>query len=474
MLSRTILRFTVIMMMTFISLCSGFTQAADQRLKLSEQEQAFLASLDVIRVCTDPDWLPYEAIDQDGRYIGIMSDFHQYWSELLGTPIQLQPSDDWQHALTLMQNKQCDVLSSAQDTPSRRSYLAFTKPFIFYPFAVATQPDNTFIINLRQVTDKHFVMVEGYAGVDIVQNAYPDISLATVNSAAEGLKQVETGLVFGYIDTVPSINYQTLKHGISHIKINGILDQRYAMSVGIRSDLPLLLSIYNKAIAVTTEETRQQILNNWLSLSFHQNVDLTWLWRMLIVIAVVVALFFYRYLLVNQHNRELQRVNKKLEQLSQRDHLTGIHNRYYLDQAFQQELTRYKRYQHGFTIVMLDIDLFKQINDSYGHVVGDDVIKQIAMLLREHVRDQDVVARWGGEEFLILNPETSLDGARTLAEHLRRLIRRTPFTVDKIDVTVSFGVTDYRAGEDIETMIQRADSALYQAKQSGRDKTVVF
>lgn len=474
MLSRTILHFAVIIMMTLTSLCSGFTQADEQRLQLSEQEQTFLGSIDVIRVCTDPDWLPYEGLDRDGRYIGIMSDFHQHWSELLGTPIQLQQTQDWQHALTLMQNKQCDVLSSAQDIPSRRSYLTFTQPFIFYPFAVATQPDNSFIINLRQVTDKHFVMVEGYAGIDLVRDAYPSINLSTVNSAADGLKKVETGRLYGYIDTVPSINYQTFKHGISHIKINGILEQGYAMAVGIRSDLPLLLSSYNKAIAATTEETRQQILNNWLSLSFQQNVDITWLWRVLVAIVVVIALLFYRYLIVNKHNRELQRVNKKLEQLSQRDHLTGLHNRYYLDQAFQHELIRHKRYQHGFTIVMLDIDLFKQINDSYGHVVGDDVIKQIATLLCENVREQDVVARWGGEEFLILNPETALDGALKLAEHLRRLIRRTTFTVDKIEVTVSFGVTDYRDSEEIEKTVQRADSALYQAKQSGRDKTVVF
>jgi len=461
-------------MMTTIPLFSGFVLAADEGLQLSEQEQTFLAGIDVIKVCTDPDWLPYEGIDQKGRYVGIMSEFHQYWAELLGKPIQLQHSDDWQHSLTLIKHKQCDVLSSAQDIPSRRSYLSFTKPFIFYPFAVATQPDNSFIINLRQVIDKRFVMIEGHAGVDLVRSAYPDINLATVNSAAEGLKKVETGSVYGYIDTVPSINYQILKHGISHIKINGILEQHYAMSVGIRSDLPLLLSSYNKAIAATTDETRQQILNNWLSLTVQQNVDTAMLWRVLMGIVAVIALFFYRYLIVNKHNRELQQVNKQLEQLSQSDHLTGLHNRYFLDQAFQCELSRYKRYQHGFTIVMMDIDHFKHINDSFGHVMGDEVIKHIATLLSQSVREQDVVARWGGEEFLILNPETGIEGARALAEHLGELIRRNTFTVDKIDVTVSFGVTDYRDSEEIEAMIQRVDLALYQAKQSGRDKTVVF
>lgn len=447
---------------------------AQQHIDLTEQEQAFLDTLDVIRVCTDPDWLPYEGIDQYGQFTGIMSDFHQHWSELIGKKIQLQPTDDWQQALTLIKHKQCDVLSSAQDTPERREFLSVTKPFIFYPFAVATQPDNTFILNLNQVMDKHFVMVAGYAGVDIIRQLYPHIKLSTVKNAEKGLKQVETGQAFAYIDTVPSINYQMFKHGISHIKINGVLELKYAMSVGIRQDHPMLLSIYDKAIAATTEQTRQRILNNWLSLSVQQDFDKSLLWRILVGVAVVLSLLIYRYCMVNKHNRELQVVNKQLQHLSHSDQLTGMPNRYYLHEAFQNELSRYKRYQHGFAIVILDIDHFKHINDSFGHVVGDDVIRQLAKLLCDNVREQDVVGRWGGEEFLVLCPETDLKGARTLAEHLRTLIRRNDFAVDNINVTASFGVTDYRDNEALEVSIQRADQALYKAKDGGRDRTVVF
>lgn len=473
MLSRTILFIIAATSLVVMVLYAAVTQA-QSRLVLTQQEQDFLQQRDVIRVCTDPDWLPYEGINQNGQYVGIMSDFHQYWSDLIGKPIQLQPSANWHHSLKLIKQKQCDVLSSAQDIPNRRAYLAFTEPFIYYPFAVATQPDNNFIINLRQVMDKRFVMVKGYAGVDIVRETYPQIKLSVVSNAEEGLKKVETGRAFGYIDTVPSINYQTLKHGISHIKINGVLEQQYAMSVGIRQDLPVLLSIYNKAITATTEESRQRILNNWLSIRFQQEFDKTLLWQILGGIAAVIALLLYRYLMLNQHNRELRQLNKQLEHLSRRDHLTGLPNRYFLHQTFQAELSRFKRYQQGFAIVMLDIDNFKRINDSFGHVVGDQVIQSTAKLLSDNIREQDMVARWGGEEFLILCPATDLTGARALAEHLREQIRRNQFTLDNIEVTASFGVTDYRDDEDIEVTTQRADEALYQAKHSGRDKTVIF
>lgn len=123
---------------------------------------------------------------------------------------------------------------------------------------------------------------------------------------------------------------------------------------------------------------------------------------------------------------------------------------------------------------MIDIAHFKTVNDHFGHVVGDEIIKQMANLFSEHIRENDVVGRWGGEEFLILCPDTNLQGARTLAEHLRERIAQTHFGIDKMTITASFGVSDYRDGEMIKDCIRRADQALYQAKHNGRNQTVVF
>jgi polar amino acid transport system substrate-binding protein len=124
--------------------------------------------------------------------------------------------------------------------------------------------------------------------------------------------------------------------------------------------------------------------------------------------------------------------------------------------------------------MIIDIDHFKRINDSYGHVVGDEILKRLAQLLTAHVRENDVVGRWGGEEFMILCPETDAEGARALAEHLRQRISQTDFSLGTMKVTASFGVTDYRDDEMLEETIKRADLALYQAKHDGRNRTVVF
>lgn len=452
----------------------SLSAAAADRLSLTLAEQQWLNSIDAIHLCTDPDWMPYESIDEQGHYTGIMSDFHALWADMIGKSLVLQPTESWQQSLQFMQQKQCDVLSSAQDVPSRREYLMVTEPFIFYPFAVATQPDHPFILNLMPLLDKSFAMVRGYAGVEIIRKQYPDIHLTLVDSAQQGLRQVEKGQVHGFIDTVPSINYQSLKYGISHIKISGVLDQQYAMSVGVRRDLPELLSIYNKAIAATLDAQRQAILNKWLSINFQYEFDYSLLWKLLAAVAVLFGLFVYHYTTVRAHNRELQKVNRQLEQMSQSDQLTGMPNRYFLHQAFITEVKRYQRYQRVFSILIMDIDHFKRVNDSFGHVVGDEVIKQLARLLIDHIRDNDLVGRWGGEEFLILCPETELPGARALAEHLRERIALSDFGIDTIDITASFGVTDYRDEEVIEDCIKRADQALYKAKRGGRNRTVVF
>ncbi len=447
---------------------------ADERLSLTSNEKKWLENVEVIRLCSDPDWMPYEAIDEAGQHVGIMSGFHALWAEMIGKPVEIQRTDSWDQALEFMQQKKCDVLSSAQDVPSRRGYLRVTRPFIKYPFAIATQPDQQFIINMLPIRDKTFAMVRGYAAVEMMRETYPQISLMLVDSAQAGLKLVEKGQVYGFIDTVPSINFQTLKHGISHIKISGVLDKQYSMSVGVRRDLPLLLSIYNKAIAETHEVDRQQILNNWLSLEFDYKMNPTRIWQLLAGVVLFSSLFFFHYYTIRRANRQLQQANRKLERISQHDHLTGMPNRLYLQQAFEYELERYHRYGHVFALLLMDIDHFKRINDAFGHVFGDEVLKTMADLLSENVRGSDIAGRWGGEEFLILCPETDLQGAWSLAEQLRKLIAQTDFGADDMVITASFGVTDFRDDEMIEDCIKRADQALYQAKHSGRNQTISF
>ncbi|QFU22848.1 diguanylate cyclase [Shewanella eurypsychrophilus] len=162
---------------------------------------------------------------------------------------------------------------------------------------------------------------------------------------------------------------------------------------------------------------------------------------------------------------------KEIERLSVTDTLTGLNNRRRLDDLFSQEYDRFNRYKRQFSMILLDIDHFKQVNDKYGHKIGDKVLIEMGEVLASNVRKNDLVGRWGGEEFLLICPETTIDGAIKLAEKIRLLIEKTEFTEVK-KVTSSFGVTVAVKGDSDENMFIRADNALYKAKSNGRNCVV--
>lgn len=165
---------------------------------------------------------------------------------------------------------------------------------------------------------------------------------------------------------------------------------------------------------------------------------------------------------------QLAKAKQKADRLAITDTLTGLNNRLKLDAEFNNELQRAQRFGNPFSIILLDLDKFKSVNDEFGHYVGDQVLKESSGILLAHTRKTDIVGRWGGEEFLILCPETAMDGVFQLAENLRHVFEIHDFPeIGK--QTCSFGVTSYREGDGIQTIMERADKALYEAKEKGRN-----
>jgi diguanylate cyclase (GGDEF)-like protein len=173
----------------------------------------------------------------------------------------------------------------------------------------------------------------------------------------------------------------------------------------------------------------------------------------------------------NVLSHKLEKDYKKIEQLSITDRLTQLYNRTRIDQLFGQEIKRSLRYQAKFSVILLDVDYFKSVNDKYGHMVGDSVLQELAELLRSGVRDTDHTGRWGGEEFIIIAPVTDLSDALSMAEKLRKMIEEFEFT-GVGHKTASFGVASFQEGDDEDSLTQRADQALYLAKQRGRNQVI--
>ncbi len=168
---------------------------------------------------------------------------------------------------------------------------------------------------------------------------------------------------------------------------------------------------------------------------------------------------------------EMTRTNDLLKNLALTDELTGAYNRHYLDQSITAEMDRQDRYREPLSMIMLDLDHFKRINDTRGHAAGDTVLAEAARRLRHTIRESDQLFRFGGEEFLVVAPHTDSQGAGILAEKLRLAISAHPYH-GAGTVTASFGVAERRAGENLGDWIRRSDLALYQAKNEGRNRVV--
>lgn len=186
-----------------------------------------------------------------------------------------------------------------------------------------------------------------------------------------------------------------------------------------------------------------------------------------------IILWRYNYTNITQ-KRRIEAQQKQLEQMAYYDQLTDLPNRRLLEKLIEREYSSIQRYGHETAIMILDIDNFKNINDTYGHPVGDDILRQLADLLKRSARESDTVARFGGEEFIILMPRTTVEEGCVFAERLRKLIMEKSFTIgsDTLQITSSFGVASLNDidSKTLENYYFAADKALYLAKQSGRNK----
>ncbi|MBW4549910.1 MAG: GGDEF domain-containing protein [Aphanocapsa sp. GSE-SYN-MK-11-07L] len=185
------------------------------------------------------------------------------------------------------------------------------------------------------------------------------------------------------------------------------------------------------------------------------------------VMGFILANLFY-IILLNIYNN-LRSQYGQVHQMAHYDQLTGVANRHQIQALLAQKLPQTQDSPQNFSILLVDLDHFKQVNDKYGHAVGDRVLKDIAHLLAQHVRASDTLARWGGEEFLILAPTTDLAQAQHLGEKIQQVLSEVSLA-DQLRLTLSIGIASYRPDDTLATLLERADAALYRAKSLGRNR----
>jgi polar amino acid transport system substrate-binding protein len=431
----------------------------------TKQELEYLQNKGEITMCVDPSWMPLEAII-DGQHTGMSADFIQLLNAQIKIPITLVETQTWLESFEQFKQRQCDILSLAVATPDRREYADFTKPYLELPLVIATREKEPFIADITDVLHHNIGIVESYAFAEILRDQYPDMQIVEVTSIDEGLQKVENGQLFGYVDVLPTTSYAIQKRFPS-LKIAGRFERAWELGMAVRNDEPELLSIFEKAIASIDEKAKQGIINDWISVRYEQGVDHRLLRRVLFIGIAILAFVLYRQYL-------LQTYNRKLEKISVTDPLTGCFNRLKIEQCLEQQESLFNRSKQPFSVILCDIDYFKKINDTFGHLAGDAVLIDMVALLNRRLRNTDILGRWGGEEFLIITPNTDLSGATALANALCQEFADHEFTTVGHQ-TASFGVAEFHRGShSISHLISQVDEALYQAKEKGRNCVIPY
>jgi len=565
-------------------------------LALTEEEENYLAEQGRLKLCIDPNWMPFEAL-AGGKHTGMAADYFRIFSAEINTPIEVVPSTSWEETLHLARNRECDILSLALETRKRKQYMDFTKPYIETPLVIAATLEKSFIYDIESLHNKRLGIVQGYALTEIVRERYPNIELVGVRNIHEGLQQVLEGKLFGFIDALPPTSYEIQKHFSGELKIIGKFDEQLQLAVGTRNDEPILHAIFNKLVGSLTPAQQQEILNRWISVSYEQ-INPRSLYRaigasLLLIAALFVPIIFWqrtqnrKMRLAQQATREmlesfvtlfnsalegilivkkgkivevndaltdrfhmkkedfigkshfdfvapeyldtvlkkmhedrnepyeievidasgeripvmirgqnvqlhgepariitivdirlqkfqqkrLEKSNVELNRLATFDELTGLANRRHFEEVMHQQAHLHELSDQPISLLVIDVDRFKQINDSFGHLAGDRVLKELSLLIKSVSRKEDLTARWGGEEFVILMPDTGLDSARRFAERLRNAIQEHDFP-EIGSVTVSTGVAEHRKHQDTTAWFNNADHCLYRAKQEGRNRVI--
>jgi polar amino acid transport system substrate-binding protein len=474
-------------------------------LFLSEKEQHYLTEKQNITICVDPNWLPYEGLDDRGKHIGLNTEIFDIFRKQLPIPLEVVKTTSWKESLTFAKQRKCDLLSLAGKTDEREKYLNFTSPYLFFPRVLVTKSEMPFVSNFNELSTKTIALVRGYAQRELIVEKIPHINLINVDNIDEGLAKVANGEVYGLIDGLETVNYLLADKYLGQLKVSGQFENKREIGLAVRNDDPILFNIFEKLVTNIPAQTVSTIMDKSTSIKYVNRFNYRFVWWALLALILMTSAFLYRQHMLNKLNKTLnekvaektkalQELNESLERkikertekiehsrkllqsVAYQDNLTGIFNRHYLYEQSPLLFKRVNELNQPLSILIIDIDHFKNVNDVYGHIIGDNILKYFVKNIQKTLRVNDIFSRYGGEEFIIILPDTALDQSLIVAEKLRFYIEHHPYKLDGakalIHITISIGVCQYQKDDTLEKLIDRADVALYHAKEKGRNQVL--
>ncbi len=471
-----------------------FNVSNKNKVILSAKERKWLESNPTVTYVYDADWKPFEWKNDFNLHTGIVSDILKLIERRSGIKFIADTSDLWSESMQKVKSKKVAMFSAVGITEDNSHYLHFTtKPLFSTPYVFVSRKDENYPNGFNDLEDKKITTIKNYAIHAYLTETKPHLKPILTNTITEGLTLVKDGKADVMILNVTTakyyinfLNYDTLKVAY---KMEHSLEPRIAFH---KQEATEALSIINKTMQTINAKDINDIFHKWTEIKVEKALN----WEKLLWILAIAGFIILIFLLFNnklrslvkEKTKELYALNKNLEhQVLARtkdltdtneqlqiavntDSMTGAYNRRYFFNIAEELIALAKKNGSFLFIAILDIDHFKNVNDKYGHDIGDKVIKDLVKEIHASIKDEDILVRFGGEEFLLVFPNNSQKKVLSTLEILRESIQSSVL-IDSHPITVSIGVSVLLEEDNsIDTTVKRADVALYKAKVLGRNR----
>ncbi|WP_448550202.1 transporter substrate-binding domain-containing protein [Thalassotalea fusca] len=455
----------------------GYFQEQSTLVSLTQEELAWAKMHSNVKIGTNVNWKPLEYFDSNGEVLGINPSVIKLIEQRVPLTFEHVPFRSWQAQFSALVNGEIDILASATQTEERDKYLLFSDSYWDMPWVVIHQRQLGSQLKLSDFYGKSLAIIKGYYLVGQIQKEHPNIALMLVDDYQEGVQALQQGLVDGVVENIATASEivrqeSLITLGMSVVDEFNVDQNRFAT----KKDRTMLVGIINKALATISATEKQQIYEEWFEINVETGLDKNVVLRVavqgvaitLIIIAVIIV--WNRRLQVEIRTRKA--LEEQMKHMATHDELTGLANRILLKDRLTTAINFHKRQELLIAVMFIDLDGFKQVNDTFGHDVGDELLKLVATRLDSCVRVSDTIVRFGGDEFVILLTGLhNKNEAAYVANKILNLVQQ-PFELSTgfANIGCSIGIAIYpEDGETDSDLLKVADTLMYQVKAEGKN-----
>ena len=449
-----------------------------QQTPLTAQERQWLERTPSVKVGMLANWPPMEFVDDEGKPSGVTVDMFDILSERMQMQFEIVSFTEFDTMLAALKQKEIDLIANISDRPERHEYARFTDEFWSTQWAVISASDSSNIISTSQLSEQRVAIYKDYQLAQHLNEVFPAVKIVPVTDLRQGLELLQQKQVDYVLDSVEAASEMLRQAGYLYLRVQ-ILDDlpSYPSLIAVRDDYAPLVVMLNKGLRSIGKEERQQLYKKWFSFQITQGINKAQLRRLMWQVGGVAAVLLVFVVFWNFSLRREVSLRRNAEQkmrfMATHDDLTRLPNRSLVKERIEQALLQHARHNEILALLFIDLDGFKEVNDSHGHDVGDELLLKLAGILQHSVRKSDTVARFGGDEFVILlTGLLSRDDAAIVAEKiLHQLAQPVSLSVGDVQVGASIGIAVYPDdGTDSAKLLKVADSLMYRIKQQGKNQ----